>query len=34
MSRKPENVVASMRAKLGEYNSQLTKNKAALDALE
>ena len=32
LSRKPEHVVANMRAKLDEYNTQLAKNKAALDA--
>ena len=34
LSRKPEHVVASMRAKKADYEAQLTKNKAALDALE
>jgi valyl-tRNA synthetase len=34
LSRKPEQVVASMRAKLAEYKAQLAKNKAALESLE
>jgi valyl-tRNA synthetase len=34
LSRKPEQVVANMRAKLDEYKSQLAKNKAALESLE
>ncbi len=34
LSRKPAQIVANMRAKLSEYQSQLSKNKAALDGLE
>jgi valyl-tRNA synthetase len=34
LSRKPDHVVASMRAKKADYEAQLTKNKAALAALE
>jgi len=34
LSRKPEHVVTNMRAKLAEYESQLAKNKAALEVLE
>jgi len=34
LSRKPEQVVANMRAKKADYEAQLTKNKAALESLE
>ena len=34
LSRKPEHVVANMRAKKSDYEAQLTKNKAALETLE
>ncbi len=33
LSRKPEHVVASMRAKKADYEAQLAKNQAALDGL-
>ena len=34
LARAPEQVVANMRTKLSDYQAQLTKNQAALDAPE
>jgi valyl-tRNA synthetase len=34
LSRKPDHVIASMRAKQSDYEAQLTKNTTALNALE